>query len=207
MAINLEKGQKINLTKEHPTMGKVTVGLGWDMAKSGQSIDVDASILMIKSGTSREEQKKKKGLFGLGKREEIHHIAPEHETIYYRKKTSNDKAIHHTGDNLTGEGDGDDEQLLVDLKKVSSRFDQLAVVINIFNAQSKAQSFGQIKNAYVHIVDEAGKELVRFNLTESYGQATGIIVGEFTRVSDTWEFKAIGKGLQVRNIDEFYNEY
>lgn len=93
------------------------------------------------------------------------------------------------------------------MKKVSSRFDQLAVVINIFNAQSKAQSFGQIKNAYVHIVDEAGKELVRFNLTESYGQATGIIVGEFTRVSDTWEFKAIGKGLQVRNIDEFYNEY
>lgn len=186
MTINLSKGQKINLTKEaNNSLSKTIIGLGWDQIKKKglfgglQTADLDASILL---STETETVV---------------------ESVFYGKAKSNDRSIQHTGDNLTGAGDGDDEQIKVDFSKVSPAINRLTVVVNIYNAKAKKQNFGMIQNAYVHVLDQDGKEMVRFNLTNDNATATGIIVGEFIRKGNEWEFTAIGKGVVVTDINGF----
>lgn len=186
MTINLSKGQKINLTKEAKNgLSKTIIGLGWDQIKKKglfgglQTADLDASILLSTETESMVE------------------------TVYYGEKISNDRSIQHTGDNLTGEGEGDDEQIKVDFSKVSPEINRLTVVVNIYNAKAKKQNFGMIKNAYVHVLDQDNKEIVQYNLTNDNANATGIIVGEFVRKGNEWEFTAIGKGVVVTDINGF----
>lgn len=189
MVVNLTKGQKVNLTKEAPHgLSKTLVGLGWDEVKpklfsmfsgaSREDADLDASVLMVSDSGIQE-------------------------TVYFSHKTSHDGSIRHSGDNLTGGGDGDDEQISIDFSKVSDSFNRLVVVVNIYNAHSRGQNFGQIENAYIHVDDQNGKELVRFDLTQLDKTATGVVVGEFTREGSDWNFTAVGKGVPVRGISEF----
>ncbi|AWN66584.1 hypothetical protein LL14B4_10510 [Lactococcus lactis subsp. lactis] len=186
MTINLSKGQKINLTKEAKNgLSKTIIGLGWDQIKKKglfgglQTADLDASILLSTETESMVE------------------------TVYYGEKISNDRSIQHTGDNLTGEGEGDDEQIKVDFSKVSPEINRLTVVVNIYNAKAKKQNFGMIKNAYVHVLDQDNKEIVQYNLTNDNANATGIVVGEFVRKGNEWEFTAIGKGVVLADINGF----
>lgn len=208
MVINLSKGQKINLSKEKETLNKITVGLGWDPATSGRDIDVDASILLLDSTTGGERIVEKKGFWGFGKTHRVPlNNVPDHEIVYFGHQSSGDGAVKHAGDNLTGEGEGDDEQIFVELQKVNPKFDTLSIVVNIYDAFHRSQDFGEIQNAYVHIMDDKGHELVRYNLTESYEQSTGILVGELKRAASEWEFKAVGEGIKVSQVSDFLKEY
>ena len=186
MTINLLKGQKMNLTKEAKNgLSKITIGLGWDQIKkkglfgSFQTADLDASIIL---STESELMT---------------------ECVYFSHKTSDDHSIKHAGDNLTGAGEGDDEQIFADLSKVSPEINRLTVVVNIYNAKMKKQNFGMIKNAYVRVFDQDSNEMVRFNLSNDNPNATGIIVAEVIRNGTEWEFEAVGKGAVVANINGF----
>lgn len=190
MAISLTKGQKIDLTKGKPNLDEVIIGLGWDAISSGgffsrgSQIDCDASVLV------------------LGEGEKIH------DTVYYGQLKSKDGAIIHTGDNLTGKGDGDDEQIKVSLRQVSSAVDKLVFVVNIYQAHQRKQDFGKIKNAYIRIMDgRTQEELVRFNLTEDYDGLTALITGEIYRHNGEWKFNAIGNGTKDGSLGELQQRY
>lgn len=195
MAVNLVKGQKIDLTKGNPGLSKITVGLGWDpntetkgllggLFGKKQTIDCDASALLIDSN--------KKCM----------------ETIYFGHLKNKNNSIVHTGDNLTGDGDGDDEQILVDLNQVPNTVEKLVFIVNIYNAQSKKQHFGMIKNAYIRIVDNSNnKELIRYSLTDNYSNKTGLFTGEIYRHNNEWKFMAIGEGTLDTSVSEMVKRY
>lgn len=193
MSVNLVKGQKISLSKESNGLAKVIVGLGWDEAlpekrtlfKFGSShnetasIDCDASIILC-------------GADGKTLSDNV-----TQSLIFYGHTRHSSGAIVHTGDNLTGEGDGDDEQIIVDFGKMPAEIHKLVVIVNIYNAKAKGQHFGMIDNAYVHVVDtKSNKELCKFNLSDDYSGMTGIIVAEIYRHNGEWKFSAIGKGVK-----------
>lgn len=194
MSINLQKGQKIDLRKSSPGLSNISVGLGWDpVAQSGggffksllggnANIDCDASVFMLNE----------KGQMSNSK-----------DLIYFGNLKSNCKSVLHTGDNLTGEGDGDDEQILVDLDKVPSNVHKLLFVVNIYNCVARKQHFGMIKNAYIRIVDQANrKEIAKYNLTDDYSGKTSLIVGTIYRHADTWKFSAIGQGSNDTGLSD-----
>ena len=196
MAINLAKGQKIDLTKKNPGLSFVTVGLGWDAASKGKGffsalfgggemdIDCDASVILL------DENEKKV------------------ETICYSHLRNTNDSIIHTGDNLTGDGDGDDEQIRVDLKKVPSNIQKLVFIVNIYSAERRKQHFGMIKNAFIRLVDESTKkEILRFNLTEDYSNKTAIFVSEVYRDQGEWKFLATGEGTTDNSIGEMVKRY
>lgn len=185
MSVSLKKGQRVSLKKEDASLNKLMVGLGWDPVKHGQDADLDASVF----------EYGEKGIFGRTK-------AVINE-VSYRHLTSADDAIHHHGDNLTGDGDGDDEQISIDLKKVTSKAEKLICVVNIYQAFSRKQDFGMIKNAYIRLVnEETGRELCRYDLTENYDGKTAMIMGELYRHNDEWKFVAIGEGTMDGSISE-----
>ena len=178
MPINLSKGQKVDLTKGNPGLTKIMVGLGWDVNAfdSGSAFDLDAAAFL---------------LGGNGK------CPTERDFIFYGNLKHNTGAVEHMGDNLTGEGDGDDEQIMVDLSKVPAAIERIAFTCTIYDAESRRQNFGQVSNAFIRIVDQAtGTELIRYDLAEDFSIETAIVVGELYRHSGEWKFNAIGSGFQ-----------
>lgn len=194
MAINLSKGQKIDLTKGNKGLNNIMVGLGWDPVKSkgflgmfkGSNMDLDASVFVLRG--DRIENRK--------------------DVIYFGNLKSKDGSIKHTGDNLTGDGNGDDEQILVSLKDISPDVNRLVFVINIFHCRERKQDFGMVQNAYIRVVDNSnGTELVRYNLSEDYSGKTAMIIGEVYRNGSEWNFAAIGEGTSDTGINDMIQRY
>ncbi|MDR1773431.1 MAG: TerD family protein [Clostridioides sp.] len=195
MAINLQKGQKIDLKKSNPGLSKILVGLGWDPVSSGgggflsslfgvgqADIDCDASVFMLNKDGKLESTK---------------------DLIYFGNLKSENKSVVHTGDNITGEGDGDDEELLVDLDKIPSKIENLIFTVNIYKAFERKQHFGMIKNAFIRVVDRnTNKEIVRYNLSDNYSEKTALIVGNIKRENGSWDFKAIGDGYRFKGLND-----
>ena len=178
MPINLSKGQKVDLTKGNASLKHIMVGLGWDVNAfdSGADFDLDASAFMCGAN---------------GK------CPTEKEFVFYGNLEHPSGAVKHQGDNLTGEGDGDDEQIFVDLKAIPESVDKIAVTVTIYEAQERRQNFGQVSNAYIRIVDEVtNQELIRYDLGEDFSIETAIVVGELYRHNGEWKFNAIGSGFQ-----------
>lgn len=181
MAVSLSKGGKVSLAKAAESAGvstltKVVVGLGWDTNRydGGDQFDLDAAAFMLK---------------GDGK------VRSDADFIFYNNKDG--QGVKHTGDNRTGEGDGDDEQIIVDLNAVPSDIEKIAFTVTIDKAAERSQNFGMVENSFIHIVDEAtGTELVRYDLGEDYSIETAVVVGELYRNNGEWKFNAIGSGFQ-----------
>ncbi|MDP4160169.1 MAG: TerD family protein [Bacillota bacterium] len=178
MAINLQKGQKVDLTKTNPGLTKIVVGLGWDVNKydGGKDFDLDASAFMLNSE---------------GK------VTADTNFIFYNNPQSPEGSVFYTGDNRSGAGDGDDEQIKVDLGIVPSGISKISFGITIHEAQERNQNFGQVSNAYVRVLNEAtGEEIIRYDLGEDFSIETAIVVGELYRNNAEWKFNAIGSGYQ-----------
>jgi len=187
MGVNLVKGQKVDLTKGNASLKELVVGLGWDGSNGGNTIDCDASALML---------------------DESGKLANTKSIIYFGNKKSKCKSVIHQGDNLTGAGDGDDEQIVVDLTKVPGDIAKIVFVVNIYNCASKKQHFGMIKNAYIRIMDKsANNELVKFNLSNDYDNMTSLIMGEVYKNKGEWKFTAIGEGATAVSITELSARY
>ncbi len=178
MAINLSKGQKVDLTKGNPGLKNIMVGLGWDVNAfdSGTDFDLDAAAFML--GTN-------------GK------CPTDKEFVFYGNLSHPSGAVNHMGDNLTGEGEGDDEQVQVDLSKVPANIEKIAFTVTIYDAETRNQNFGQVSNAFIRLVDESnGAELIRYDLGEDFSIETAVVVGELYRNGVEWKFNAIGSGFQ-----------
>jgi stress response protein SCP2 len=199
MAINLQKGQRISLEKEAPGLAKVMCGLGWDVAdKSGgimgifqqnQDIDIDASV------------------FCLDANEKLHN---NQDVIYYRNLEHPSGAIAHQGDNLTGEGEGDDEEVFVDLRQIPEEFSKLVFVVNIYDCLARKQDFSTVENAFVRLVNrDNNEEIARYNLSgQEYEGQTGTIVAEISRQDNNeWQMEAIGKGIRIHSLKELVSTY
>lgn len=176
MAINLSKGGNVNLSKEAPTMTNVTVGLGWDArVTDGAKFDLDASAFLLGAN---------------GK------VAQDKDFIFYGETKSLCGSVIHNGDNRTGEGDGDDESISIDLTKVPASVEKIVFAVTIHEGTQKNQNFGQIQNAYIRIVNASGNsEVARFDLTEDGSVETAMIFGELYRHSGDWKFRAVGQGF------------
>lgn len=178
MAVSLEKGGRLSLSKEAPGLSRIFVGLGWDeRATDGADFDLDASAFLLK---------------GDGK------VRSEADFVFYNNLTAIDGAIAHQGDNLTGGGEGDDEVIKIDLKQVESNapeIEKIAFVVTIHEAEARKQNFGQVANAFIRVVnDDNGQELVRFDLTEDYSTETAMNFGEIYKKDSEWRFSAVGQG-------------
>lgn len=178
MPINLSKGQKVDLTKGNPGLKSVMVGLGWDVNAfdSGADFDLDAAAFMLGAD---------------GK------CPTEKEFIFYGNLTHVSDAVKHMGDNLTGEGDGDDEQICVDLSKIPANISKIAFTVTIYDAETRRQNFGQINNAFIRIYNEiTGEEILRYDLGEDFSIETAAVFGELYKHGSEWKFNAIGSGYQ-----------
>jgi tellurium resistance protein TerD len=176
MSVSLSKGGNVSLEKVAPGMVKMIIGLGWDdRATDGADFDLDASAFLLGDN---------------GK------VVDDQSFIFYNNMKSVCQSVEHTGDNTTGEGDGDDESIKVDLSKIPANVNKLAIVVTIHDAESRSQNFGQISNAFIRIVDEAnGTEATRYDLSEDYSTETAMVFGEVYRHAGAWKFKAIGQGF------------
>ena len=175
MALTLSKGQNLSLSKAEPGLNNVLIGLGWDpRATDGTEFDLDASVFMLNAGGKTRSSA---------------------DFIFYNQKKSACGAVEHTGDNRTGDGDGDDEQVKVDLGKIPADVDKLAVTVTIHDAESRRQSFGQVGNAFIRVVNDAtGNEVVRYDLSVDYSTETAMVFGELYRHNGEWKFRAVGQG-------------
>jgi tellurium resistance protein TerD len=178
MAISLQKGQKVDLTKTNPGLSKIIVGLGWDANKfdTGAAFDLDASVFLLnESGKTRSEK----------------------DFVFYNNSEGENGSVVHSGDNLTGAGDGDDEQVKIDLQSVPQDVAKIAFTITIHDAESRNQNFGQVSNAFVRVMsEETGEELIRYDLAEDFSIETAVVVGELYRHNGEWKFSAVGSGYQ-----------
>lgn len=178
MPVCLQKGQKVSLTKGNPGLTKVVVGLGWDVNAfdTGGSFDLDAAAFMLTDS---------------GK------VSCQNDFIYYGNLTHPSGSVQHQGDNLTGVGEGDDEQIRIDLSKVPANITKIAFTVTIYDAEARHQNFGQVNNAFVRIYNEAnGEELLRYDLGEDFSIETAAVFGELYKHGDEWKFNAIGSGYQ-----------
>ncbi|MBQ4225307.1 MAG: TerD family protein [Oscillospiraceae bacterium] len=177
MAISLQKGQKIDLTKTNPGLTKILVGLGWDTNKydGGFDFDLDASAFLLDGNGKAQDEK---------------------DFIFYNNPTNANSSVKYMGDNKTGEGEGDDEQVLIDLPTVPENIQKIDFTVTIYEADKRNQNFGQVSNAYIRIVDESsGTELIRYDLSEDFSIETAVIAGELYRNGAEWKFNAIGSGF------------
>ncbi|MDQ0268454.1 TerD family protein [Cytobacillus purgationiresistens] len=177
MGIQLSKGQRIDLTKTNPGLTKVIIGLGWDTNKynGGHDFDLDASAFLV------DAQNK---------------CTNDHDFIFYNNLQHPSESVIHTGDNRTGEGDGDDEQLMVDFPKIPSYVDRIGITVTIHDSELRQQNFGQVSNAFVRLVDEStNQELLRFDLGEDFSIENAVVVCELYRHNNEWKFNAIGSGF------------
>ena len=202
MAINLQKGQKVSLSKDNAGLAKVIVGLGWDevgqsseggfmsslfgSSSSGEDIDCDASAIMLRDGK----------------------FVDKHDVVYFGNLAHKSGSVSHQGDNLTGAGEGDDEQIIIDLSKVPAEYDKIVMVVNIYDAVPRRQHFGMIKNAFIRLVDARNNnEMFKYNLTEDYSGMTAMIFGEVYRYNGEWKFSAIGQGTKDSGLVELTRRY
>lgn len=196
MAVSLKKGERISLTKDNPGLEKVIVGLGWDSAekKGGffgilsqpQQIDCDASALVLKGGR----------------------LCGNTDIVYFGNLRHASGTVVHHGDNLTGDGAGDDEQIFIDLVHVPKEYDRIVVVVNIYHAVERSQHFGMIRNAFIRIVNEKTRdELCRYNLTDDYSKMTAMVFGELYRDGTEWKFAAVGQGTTDPGLAELCKRY
>jgi tellurium resistance protein TerD len=177
MAISLQKGGNVNLSKEAPNLTKVVVGLGWDpRATDGAAFDLDASAFLQKAD---------------GK------VRGDADFVFYNNLKSTDGSVLHMGDNTTGVGEGDDEKLTVDLSRVPAEIDKISFCVTIHDAEARRQNFGQVGKAFIRCVNANGdKELARFDLSEDSSVETAMIFGELYRAGADWKFKAVGQGFK-----------
>ena len=200
MSVSLQKGQKVSLSKENPGLSRIVVGLGWDEAspaRSGglfgglfsaptQNIDCDASAFLLKNGRLTDSK----------------------DIVYFGNLTHYTRAVQHMGDNLTSAGEGDDEQIVIDLQKVPAQYDKIVIVVNIYSAYKRNQHFGMIRNAFIRIVNSAnGQEMLKYNLTENYNGMTAMIFGEIYRHNGEWKFGAVGSGTNDGSISDLAKRY
>lgn len=178
MPVSLRKGQKVSLTKENPGLTHVVVGLGWDVNAfdTGGNFDLDAAaFLLTKEGK----------------------VSNEKDFVFFGNLTHPSGSVHHLGDNLTGVGDGDDEQIKIDLSKVPADITKIAFTVTIYDAEVRRQNFGQVNNAFVRIYNETtGEELLRYDLGEDFSIETAAVFGELYKNGEEWKFNAIGSGYQ-----------
>lgn len=203
MSINLKKGQKIDLTKGGGGLKKIMVGLGWDEAKQNggflkalfgvQQADIDCDASAIVCGNNGK-------LISNDTKQSI---------VYFGNLKHPSGAIVHQGDNLTGAGDGDDEQIMVDISRMPSDVGKVVFVVNIYNARTKNQHFGMIENAFIRLVNmENNQEICRYNLSENYNNMTGLVVGEIYRKENEWKFNAIGQPVkEASRLDALISLY
>ena len=175
MSITLSKGGNLSLSKEAPSLTKLIVGLGWDnRSTDGKDFDLDASAFLLSDA---------------GK------IRSESDFVFYNQLRSGDGSVEHTGDNRTGAGDGDDEQIKIDLTRVPADVQKVAITCTIDQADVRKQNFGQVANAFVRIVNEAtNQEIVRYDLGEDFSTETAVVFGEVYRHNSEWKFRAVGQG-------------
>lgn len=176
MAVSLVKGGNVSLTKEAPSMNVALVGLGWDArVTDGQAFDLDASVFLVGEN---------------GK------VLSDSHFVFYNNTTSPDGAVQHQGDNRTGEGDGDDEQVKIDLTKVAADVKKLVFAVTIHEADSRKQNFGMVSNSFMRVVNnDNSSEIARFDLSEDASTETAMIFGELYRHGAEWKFKAVGQGF------------
>ncbi|MDO4614556.1 MAG: TerD family protein [Lachnospiraceae bacterium] len=197
MSISLQKGQKVSLTKERAGLSGVMVGLGWDEIKQSggllsslfgtkQTIDCDASAILLKNGK----------------------LADKSDIVYFGNLRHKSNTVIHQGDNLTGAGEGDDEQIMIDLSRVPADYDKIVIVVNIYQAMQKKQHFGMIENAFIRLVDmNNNSEMCKYNLTEDYSGMTAMIFGEIYKHNGEWKFGAIGQGTKDPGLGELCRRY
>ncbi|MDK1472456.1 TerD family protein [Streptomyces sp. 549] len=175
MAVSLSKGGNVSLTKEAPGLTAITVGLGWDVrTTTGTDFDLDASAIAVNAS---------------GK------VHSDQHFIFFNNKVSPEQAIEHTGDNVTGEGEGDDEQIKVNLATLPAEVDKIVFPVSIYDAEARSQNFGQVRNAFIRIVNQAGEaEIARYDLSEDAATETAMVFGELYRNGDEWKFRAVGQG-------------
>jgi tellurium resistance protein TerD len=178
MSVSLSKGGNVSLSKEAPGLQAVIVGLGWDVrTTTGDDFDLDASALMVGSS---------------GK------ILSDAHFIFFNNLISPDGSVEHTGDNLTGEGEGDDEQIKVNLVAVPPEVEKIVVTVSIYDADNRQQSFGQVRNAFIRVVNQAdNNELTRYDLSEDASTETAMNFGELYRNGSEWKFRAVGQGYST----------
>lgn len=197
MTINLKKGETINLKKEAPSLERVMCGLGWDVNTKkrgflgllgGSNVDLDSTVLCVNGHNDRPRND---------------------DVVYFGNLRHRSGAILHQGDNLTGKGDGDDEQILVELGLIPDEISKLIFVVNIYSAIDRQQDFAQVNNAFVRLVDlKSNREIVRYQLSGGeYTGQTGMVMAEVVRSGDGWQMSAIGEGFRVKNIQELINQY
>lgn len=177
MAISLQKGQKIDLTKTNPGLTNVMVGLGWDTNKydGGNDFDLDAAAFLLGEN---------------GK------VTQDTDFVFFNNKNHPSGAVNHMGDNLTGEGEGDDEQIKVDLSKVPANISKIDFTVTIYEAEKRSQNFGQVSNAFIRVVNAgSNEELIRYDLGEDFSIETAVIAAELYRNGGEWKFNAIGSGF------------
>ena len=178
MAISLKKGQKVDLTKTNPGLKEILVGLGWDTNRydGGEDFDLDTSIFLL--GAS-------------GK------VNSDEDFVFYGNLKHVSGSVEHLGDNLTGAGSGDDEQIKIDLSKVPANVEKIDFTVTIYEADTRNQNFGQVENAFIRVVNSAtGEELIRYDLSEDFSVETAVIVGELYRNKGEWKFNAVGSGFE-----------
>ena len=177
MAVSLKKGQKVDLTKTNPGLKEVLIGLGWDTNKydGGSDFDLDAAAFLLN---------------GTGK------VNSDDDFIFYQNLKHASGSVEHLGDNLTGEGEGDDEEIVIDLSKVPENVEKIDFTVTIYEADERKQNFGQVENAFIRVVNKAsGEELIRYDLGEDFSIETAVVIGELYRNKGEWKFNAIGSGF------------
>ncbi|MFD6885551.1 TerD family protein [Streptomyces sp. NPDC059957] len=175
MGVSLSKGGNVSLSKEAPGLTAVLVGLGWDIrTTTGVDFDLDASALLVNAS---------------GK------VPSDQHFVFYNNLKSPDGSVEHTGDNLTGEGEGDDEVVKVDLATVPAEVDKIVFPVSIHDAETRNQSFGQVRGAFIRVVNQAGgTEIARYDLSEDASTETAMVFGELYRSGAEWKFRAVGQG-------------
>ncbi|MBE8951657.1 MAG: TerD family protein [Quinella sp. 1Q7] len=177
MAVSLKKGQKVDLTKTNPGLKEILIGLGWDTNKydGGSEFDLDAAAFLL--GAS-------------GK------VNSDDDFIFYQNLKHASGAVEHMGDNLTGAGEGDDEEIKIDLSQVPANVEKIDFTVTIYEADERKQNFGQVENAFIRVVNVAtGEELIRYDLGEDFSIETAVVIGELYRNKGEWKFNAIGSGF------------
>ena len=182
MAINLQKGQREVLNAP-----KFTIGLGWDVntTSTGAQFDLDASVFIM--GDNKK-------------------LLADEFFVFYNNLKSPDEAVEHTGDNLTGAGDGDDEQIVVDLSQIDPRVSELSVIVTIHDADARKQNFGQVRNSFVRIMDAGGTELLKYELEEDFSIETAVEFGRIYKRNNEWKFEAVGAGMRG-GLQDYLNKY
>ncbi|OOB77497.1 MAG: stress protein [Epulopiscium sp. Nele67-Bin001] len=194
MSVNLSKGQKVNLSKGNEGLSKIIVGLGWDEVKkkgglfsrAPKAIDCDASAVLLSN----------------------QRLIDNKDVVYFKNLIHSSGAVAHTGDNITGAGENDDEQIRVDLTQIPSEYDSLVIFVNIYQAVERKQHFGMIDNAFIRVVDARNdKELCRYNLTDDYSDMTAVLFGELYLQDGEWQFNAMGQGTQDAHLGQVIQRY